>query len=149
MSTGFQAPGGREGKKSQVSCCLAGCGNPLSLVTAFHLEGTFAHPAPQVVKLGTAHLAAIGHLDLGNAGRVELKNPLDSFTVGDFTDREGRIDGAAPSGDNQTRENLDPLLAALPDEGVHFHTVSHVEIRDVFLELLLFDFLDDVHGSEA
>ena len=79
---------------------------------------------------------------------MELENPLYSFAVGDFSYREGFVNGAASFGDDQPRKDLDTLLAALSNMGVYFYTVAYVEIGDVLLELLLFDFLDDVHGSD-
>ncbi len=79
---------------------------------------------------------------------MKLEYPFYAFAVGYFSYGEGFVNGAASFGNDQAREDLDPLLVAFPDEGVDFHGVAHVEIGDVLLELLLFDFLDDVHGFE-
>ena len=98
------------------------------------------------MELGSADLAAAGDLDLGNTGGVKLKDPFDPFAIGDFPDREGRVYGATTLGDYDSCKDLDPLLASLSHKGVNFHAIAHVEIRDLFLELLLLYFPDDVHG---
>lgn len=116
------------------------------MIGTLDLEGALADPVPEVVEFGAADLAAAGNLDLGNTRGVKLKDPLDPFAIGDFSDREGRVDGAATLGNHDACKDLNALLASLSHKGVNFHAITHVEIGDLFLELLLLYFPDDVHG---
>ena len=98
------------------------------------------------MELGAAHFATVGDLHFGDPGGVDLEDPLDSLTVGNFANSEGRVHRAASLGDDDSGEKLDSLLPALTHEGVDFYGVAHAEIGNFFFELLLLDLVDDVHG---
>ena len=121
----------------------------LPLVCALDLERSLPDPAAQVVELGAAHLSTVGNFNLGNPRRVHLEDPLDTLSVGYFPNGECGVNGAAPLGDDYPCKYLDPLLVSLAHEGMDLYRVTDVESSNVFLELLLFDFLDDVHGFAA
>ena len=75
------------------------------------------------------------------------EDALDAFSVGDLADGECGVDAAAAFCDDEACEDLDALFAAFDNAAVNFYGVTDVGADDVFLELLLFDFLDDVHGG--
>ena len=74
-----------------------------------------------------------------------MGNTLYAFTGRDLTNSVGGIDAAAFFADAKTCKNLKALFASFYHAGVNFKAVTNVEVCDVF-ELLVFDFIDDVHG---
>lgn len=116
------------------------------LSSALDEEGAFADPLAEVMKLGATHLAFVGYFDLGNTWSVNWEYALDAFAIRNLTNCECSVDAAAAFGDHETCEDLDALFATFNHSAMDFHGVAHVERGDVLFELLLFDFLDDVHG---
>lgn len=99
------------------------------------------------MKLGAADFAFVGYFDLGNTRGVDWEHALDTFTVGDFPNGKRCVNTAAALGDHEACEDLDTLFAALNNPAMHLDGVAYVEWCNVFLELLLLDFLDDVHDG--
>jgi hypothetical protein len=78
---------------------------------------------------------------------VERETTLDAFAVGNLADGERGVHASATTGDHNAGENLDTLLAAFDNAGVDLDRIADIEVNDVRFQLLLLDFLDDVHGS--
>ena len=72
------------------------------------------------------------------------EDTLDAFAIGNFADREGFVQAAAFAGNDDASEDLDTLFVTLDDSGVNFHGVADAKGCHVLLELLGFDFSDDV-----
>lgn len=106
-----------------------------------------ANARAEVVEFCPADLAAVGHLDLGNAWGVDWEYALDAFAIGDFSHCERGIHtGPAPSDDDAAKD-LNALLATFHHSGVDLDGVSNVEVSDLGFKLFLFDLVDDVHGD--
>lgn len=95
------------------------------------------------MEFGAADLAAVGDLDFGDARGVDREDALDALAVGDFADGEGGVDGRSVACDDEAGEDLDTFLATFDNAAMDLDGVSDVEISDVWLELLLLDFLND------
>ena len=77
------------------------------------------------------------------------EDTLHTLAVADTADGEGLVQTAAADTDHDTREDLNTLLVALDDLGVHPDAVAHVEFRGFLAELLALDFVKQcglVHG---
>lgn len=111
----------------------------------FDKQGAFADAIAEVIEFGAADLAAARDLDQGDAWSVQREHALDAFAGGNFAHGVGGIDAAAFSRDTEAGKDLDTLFAPLDHAGVDFEAVTDLEVGDVF-DLLLFDFIDDVHG---
>src|SRR5436190_7482671 len=88
----------------------------LGLAAAFLLLGDarlLAAQATQVIELGAAHLAAAHELDRIDHRRIERKDALDAFAVGNLAHREAFIDAAARAGDAQALIGLHAGALAL------------------------------------
>src|SRR5579871_5522209 len=90
----------------------------------------FAGAAAQVVELGPPHRTAPHHLDRGDARRVERKDALDPFAVGDLAQGEVRVDPGVLAGDANAFEGLDALALALDDADADAHRIARLERRD-------------------
>src|SRR3954447_17583552 len=67
----------------------------------------------EIVQLGPADLPPAHQLDRGDGGAVQREEPLHSDPGRNFPDGEVLADAAAPLGDDQSLERLQPLLVAL------------------------------------
>lgn len=117
------------------------------LVCALDEEGALADAVAEVVKLRATDFAFVRYFDLCDTRCVEWENTLDAFTIGNFPNGERCVDAAAAFCDDKTCEDLDALFATFDNAAMDFDGVTYVRGDNVFLELLLFDFLDDVHGG--
>lgn len=99
------------------------------------------------MKLRTADFATGADFDLGDTWGVKREYTLDAFTVGNFADRESFVDAAAALGDDETSEDLDALFATFNHAAMDLDGITHIRIYDVCFELLLLDFLNDIHGG--
>ena len=68
-----------------------------------------------------------------------------AFTVGNFADGESFIDAGTALGDHNALENLDTFLAAFNNTSVNLDGITYVKWGHIRLELLLLDFVDNVH----
>ena len=76
---------------------------------------------------------------------MHREGALDADGEADLADGERLAVGSAMTTDDIALEHLDALAVALGDAVVDFHVVAHIEVRDVLLDLLLFDSANDVH----
>lgn len=114
---------------------------------AFYEKGAFANTLAEVVEFRATDFATVCDLDLGDTWCVNREYALHAFSVGDFTNGECGVDAAAALGDDETCEDLDTLFTTFHNAAMDFDCVAYVKFCNVFLELLLLDFLDDVHGG--
>ena len=119
----------------------------LALLTlgGFDKQGAFADAIAEVIEFGAADFATAGDLDQGDAWSVQRENAFDAFTGGNFAHGVGCVDAATFSCDTEAGKDLDTLFTTLDHTGVDFEAVTYFKVGDVF-DLLLFDFIDDVHG---
>jgi len=117
----------------------------LLLLSRLYVESTLANTFTEVVELGATHFAAAGNFNLSNTRCVKWEYTLNAFARRNLTNGVGCVDAASFFADAKTREDLDTLFSALNNTCVDFQAVTDVEICDVF-DLLLFDFIDDIHG---
>ena len=111
-----------------------------------------AGPAAQVVQLRAPHAAAAHHLDLGDLRAVEREDALDALAVADLAYGEGAVDAAVRARDAHALERLDALAGALDHLDADADGVAGRELRDraavgELRDLLLLEFLDDIHGN--
>jgi hypothetical protein len=101
----------------------------------------------QIVELGAAHITTTLHFYLGHQRRIRGKNALHPFTVGDFADRESRVQATITAGNANNFKNLESLAVAL----LHFHVngdrVTRTKSRQFRLHLFLINFVNDVHAQ--
>src|SRR6185437_7697473 len=109
--------------------------------------GALADPPPQVVELGAAHVAAGGHLDALDLGRVERERALHADAEGLLAHGE-RLPGAmALALDHDALKHLGAASRALDDLKVHAEPVPSVE-RGYPAELRSLQAVDDcAHGD--
>lgn len=99
------------------------------------------------MKFRAADFATGADFDLGDTWGVERENALDALAIRNFTDGESFVDAAATLGDHETCEDLDTLFASLNHAAMDLDGITHIRIYDVCFELLLLDFLNDIHGG--
>src|SRR5690348_4227697 len=85
----------------------------------------------QVVKLGTADIAARHDLDPVDGRAVHRVGPLDADAEADLADRERLTESGTLAADHHTLEDLDPGPVALDDAAVHLDGVTGPEVGDV------------------
>jgi hypothetical protein len=117
----------------------------LLLLSRLYVESTLTNTLTEVVELGATHFAAAGDFNLSNTWCVKWEYALNAFARRDLANGVGCVDAASFFADAKTGEDLDTLFSALNNTCVDFQAVTDVEICDVF-DLLLFDFIDDIHG---
>ena len=76
---------------------------------------------------------------------MQGEHALHAFTVGNLADRESFIDAGTALGDHDALENLDTFLAAFNNTSVNLDGITYVKWGHIRLELLLLDFVDNVH----
>src|SRR5690349_9887103 len=111
-STPTRSASSAQAARSRFSEGRGGTGSALALLP--DARGLAAQRA-EVVELGPAHPAAAHQLHRGDRRAVHGEQPLDADAGRHLPDREVLADAAAPLGDDQTLEGLEPLLVALAD----------------------------------
>lgn len=87
-------------------------------------------------------------LNLFNIRAVDRKNPLNTDPRGNPTNRKGLVDPTPLARNHDPRKNLNPLLVAFTDTGMHPDTVTNLKVGAIGLNLFLGELLDDrVHGK--
>src|SRR5207237_3539355 len=84
---------------------------------------------PQVEKARALHLAARHDFDLIDPRGVDREDALDSHSVRHLAHGESRVEMRALAADDHALEDLDALLVALADLGVHPYRVADAEDR--------------------
>src|ERR1700722_6045827 len=110
-----------------------------------HRHGLLAFAIAKKIQLGAAHAPCSLDFDLGDSRRVERENSFNAFTVGDSTNRERRIEPGPTPANHDAGENLNPLFVALHHTGVNSHCIANPKRRNIRLQLLLLNLLNDVH----
>ena len=110
--------------------------------------GGLADAVPQVEQLGPAGLAAPLDGHLADVRAVQREDAFHALVVHDPADGEHLVDAPPLLHDDGAAERLDALLVALDDPGGDVDRVAHEELRDVLLEVVLFDGFDEFvdHG---
>src|SRR5665647_697511 len=107
--------------------------------------GSLAAQVTQVVKLGTAHVAAGHDLDLLDDRAVQREGTLDANTEADLANRVGLADATTVTTDDHTLEDLDARARAFNDLDVNLDVVTGAECRDVIAQTDLVDVVEFVH----
>ena len=111
-------PGSRDRRRDQLLVdAPAPLGDP----------GRLADPAPQVVELGPAHVAAGGDLEFLDLGRMQWERPLDADAEGLLADGEGLSRARALALEDDSLEDLGASAAALDHLEVDAHAIARVE----------------------
>src|SRR5215469_3611608 len=132
--------------------CGAGFLRALGIILALDDTGGFSAPAAQVIKLGTADLAAAYHLDRVDHRRIEREHPLDAFAVGNLAHGEVFVEPAARAADAHALVGLNAAAVALDHLDVDEQRVAGREVGDFLAggqaaDLLLLELFDEVHGK--
>ena len=104
--------------------------------------GALAHLVAQVVELRPPDVAAGGHLELLDLGRVQRERPLDADAEGLLAHCEGLARAAALALDHDPLEDLGAAAGPLDDLEVHAHAVTGGKSRPL-LEGSLLEVFDD------
>src|SRR5262245_6584516 len=115
------------------SCSVAG--RSLLAIETRCLAGPFT----QIIEFGAAYLAARHNVDLIDAGRVQGEDPLHADAVGDFSASEGRTVAFARESDDDSVENLSPLLFAFHHVHLNPNRLTRSQCGDLFLGLFRFN----------
>src|SRR5262244_565724 len=129
---------------------LGGLGRFSAALLALADAGRFSAPFTQVVQLGAADLAAAHHLDRIDRWRIERKNPLDAFPIGNLAHREVLVEPAARPADAHAFIGLHTRAVPFDHLHVHQYGIAGPEIRDFLAggklsHLLFFELLNYVH----
>lgn len=119
--------------------CQHGVGSSTHFSEAATLTGTLA----QVIELGAAGTAGAFDFDFDDVGGMEGEDAFDAFAEGEAADGEGFVWAAAVACDDRAGVDLDAFLIALTDFDVDADAVADFEGGDGFLQLALFDFLQE------
>ena len=106
-----------------------------------HARGA-ADAVAQVVELGAPHVAAGGHLDPLDLGRVHRERPLHAHAERLLADGERLAHAAALALDHDALEDLGAAAGALDDLEVHAHAVARLEGGDA-AQLRALEAVDD------
>src|SRR6478735_7653988 len=106
------------------------------LAGALHEEGALADALAEVMKLGAADFATVGHFDLRDPRGVQREHALHAFAVGNLAHGESGVHAGAAAGDHDAGEDLDPLLVAFLHAAMDLNAVTDVELGDILLQLL-------------
>src|SRR6185503_4323888 len=93
-------------------------------------SGAPADPLAQVVELGAPDVAAGGHLDLLDLGRMQRERALHADPERLLAHREGLAHAGALALDHDPLEDLGPAPGALHDLEMHADPVACLEDRD-------------------
>src|SRR5687768_10386574 len=117
-------------------------------VAALADAGALADAATEVVELGAPDVAAGGHLDALDLGRVHGERALDADAEGLLADGEGLADPLALALDDDALEHLGTTAGALDDLEVNADAVAGLEGGDA-AELRALQGVDyGAHGEE-
>ena len=106
----------------------------MALFADFLQTGCLAGASSQEVELGAPHLVVAQHLDLLDARRVQQKRTLDADAMGGHaSDGEAGTGGLVAAGhaDHHALKDLNTLTAAFDNTGMHAHSVTDPQIRNV------------------
>ena len=81
--------------------------------------------------------------------KVDFENAFNTLAVRNFPNREGLVDCGAAATEHDTLKDLDPLLAAFYNATMDLYRVSRAELGDIFLQLFLFNFINNIHRVKA
>src|SRR6476660_3734353 len=141
-STPTRRTSSAQAARSRWSEGRGGIGSALALLP--DARGLAAQRA-QVVQLGAAHAAPADQLDRRDGRAVQGEEALDADAGRDLPDGEVLADAAAPLGDHQPLERLQPFLVALADPDHDPDGVSRIECRNVRAQALTGHFCQSLH----
>ena len=123
--------GNGSGRRSTFRVCRL----PIGAVARPFLDASGASlPSPQVIELGTPHLALPGHFQRFDKRGVQREDTLDADPSSDAADREiGRRTSAVGTPDAHSLESLHALPGALTDPEVDADRVARLEFGDIFV----------------
>src|SRR5262245_31191679 len=108
----------------------------------------FAAQGAQEIKFGAADAAMLDDVNVIDNCRMERKDALDADAERGLAHSDRLTDALAAARDHDSLEGLQPFLGlALLDSHVNPNGVAGNEIRDVALQLRLFDVVQIVHCS--
>src|SRR5713101_2770985 len=111
-------------RRRASSCAQFTLSASASDVFLFRNPSGLSTPLTQVVKFGTPDAARTGYLDLIEDRRVQRKNPLHSYPIGDFSHRERSINPSPPTRDYHPLEDLNSFLLSFTHFDVHLHRIA-------------------------
>lgn len=88
----------------------------------------------QEVQLGPAGVGPADDLVLGDPRRVDREHTLHALVVDDPPHADHLVRAATLAADEHALEHLDALLVALDDAAVDIDGVAHIHARDVVLQ---------------
>src|SRR6476659_4308596 len=141
-STPTRSASTAQAARSRWSEGRGGIGSDLALL--LDARGLAAQRA-QVVQLGAAHAAPADQLDRRDGRAVKGEETLDPDPGRDLPDSEVLADAAAPLGDHQSLERLQPFLVALANPDHDLDGVSRIEWRNVRAQALTGHFCQSLH----
>ena len=115
------------------------------LSSSLDSDSLFTHAIAQVVQLSATHLATAHYLNLSDTRSMQREGTLNAFAVGNLADGKRLVHAGTTLADHDTLKYLYALFAAFDHAAVYLHSVAHVEGRHIVLELLLSDFIENVH----
>src|SRR3984885_11054928 len=112
--------------------------------------GRLAAQIAEVIKLGTAYLAAAHHLDRVDHRRHHREHAFDAFAVGNLAHGEALVEPAAGAADADAFIGLHAGAIAfhhldVDDQGIAGPEVGNRLAGGQLFELLFFELLDEVH----
>jgi len=113
-----------------------GRGSLSKLLNLLFNLSSLTNSVAEVVELGTSNLTETNDLYLSYMGRVEGEGLLNAAAISYSAHCEGLRDTAAVTCDNCALKDLDSFSCALTDEVVDLDCVAHVELRNIFSQLL-------------
>src|SRR3979490_1014344 len=113
--------------------------------------GRLAAQTAQVIQLGAPDLAAAHHLDRVDHRRIQRKDALDAFPIGDLADREVLVQAAAGAADAHALIGLHARALALDHLDIDDDGIARTEIGDFLAggklrHLLFFELFNHIHG---
>src|SRR6185369_3899274 len=99
----------------------------------------------EIVELGAANPAAAHQLERRDRGAVDGEHPLDADAGRHLPDGEVLADAAAPLGDDDALERLEPFLVALANADHDLDGVARLECRNVRAQALTGHFCQPLH----
>src|SRR5262245_30854161 len=113
---------------------------------------SLAAATAQVIELGAAHLAAAHELDRVDHGRIERKDALHAFAIGNLAHGEILVEARARAADANALISLDAGAVALDHFDVDEDRVARREIRDFLAggklrDLLFLELVNQIHGN--
>src|SRR4029077_14175938 len=100
----------------------------------------------KIIQLGATDFTFSLNLNFGDSRRVNWEDALDAFPVAYPPNGKVCVQPSAFAANHNPTVNLDTLFVPLDDPRVYPDGVSHLKLRDIFLELLALNFSDDAHS---